>query len=133
MLIKWYTFLFFRNCIEFNCFHALQLLLFGFHIGPHLFLFDFSKLFLKEYVNAAYFTTLLSSDSHISSPVRYSYLSLFPDQNPDTFDASLLISYCSFPSQTLSSIDIISFYIYSKRFSLRHEGFSSARITWIAK
>ena len=33
---------------------------------------------------------------NISSPVRYSYLSILPDDNADIFAASLLLSYCTF-------------------------------------
>ena len=34
--------------------------------------------------------------TNIYSPVRYSYLSIFPDDNADIFAASLLKPYCSF-------------------------------------
>ena len=40
--------------------------------------------------------------------VRYSYLSIFPDDNADIFAASLLILCCSFSSLILSSIIMIS-------------------------
>ena len=36
--------------------------------------------------------------SNISSPVKYSYLSILPDDNADIFAASLLISHCTFSS-----------------------------------
>ena len=44
----------------------------------------------------------------MSSPVRYSYLSIFPDDNAEIFAASLLTSYCSFSSLILSIIIMIS-------------------------
>ena len=59
--------------------------------------------------------------------MRYSYLSIFPDDNADIFVVSLLISYCNFSSLILSSIAVIGFYFLSKRFFLKHEGLSDAR------
>ena len=66
----------------------------------------------------------------ISSSVRYSFLSIFPDNNFDVFAASLLILHCSFSSLILSSIVMISFYIISERLS---KGLSDARIASITK
>ena len=89
----------------------------------------FTKAFLnEEYVNLACSITLLWSGGSISSPVRYSYLSIFPDDNADIFAASLLISYCSFSSLILSSVMMISFYILSKKFFPKREGLSDARV-----
>ena len=48
-------------------------------------------------------------ENNISSPVRYSYLSILADDNADIFATSLLILYCSFLSLILSSIVLISF------------------------
>ena len=78
-----------------------------------LFLFAFQMLYR---VNLACSIILLWSDGNISSPARYSYLSIWLDNNTDIFYASLLISYCSFSSLISSSIVMINFYILSKRF-----------------
>ena len=56
----------------------------------------------REYVNFVCSIILLWSDGNIPSPVRYSYLSILPDDNAAIFAASLLISYYSFPSLILS-------------------------------
>ena len=74
---------------------------------------------------------LFGSDGNVSSTVRYSCLSAFPDDNSDIFAASLLLSYYSFPFLTLSSIFLISFYICSKRFFLKREELSDARVASI--
>ena len=47
--------------------------------------------------------------------------------------ASLLILYCSFLSLILLSIVTISFYILSKRFFLKREEISDARVVSITK
>ena len=54
----------------------------------------FSKAFPKrEYGDLACSIICLWLTGKISSPVRYSYLSIFPDDNADMFAACLLISY----------------------------------------
>ena len=63
--------------------------------------------------------------------VRYSYLSIFSDDNADIFATSLLILCCSFSSLILSSIIRISFYIISKRFFLERKGLFDARVLLI--
>ena len=94
----------------------------------------FSKAFRNgEYANLACSITLLWSVGSISSPARYSYVSIFPDDNADTFTASLLISYYCFSSLILSSIFMISFYILSTRFFLKRKGLSDARVASIIK
>ena len=85
------------------------------------------------YVNLAFSITLPWSVGSTSSPLRYSYLSTFPDDNADIFVAALLISYCSFSSLVLSSSVIISFYILPKIFSLKHKRLSDARLASIIK
>ena len=72
-----------------------------------------------EHANLVYSTICFLSKSNISSPARYSYLSIFPDHNTDIFATSLLISYCKFSSLILSSIVTISFYILYKRFFVK--------------
>ena len=52
----------------------------------------------------------------------------FPDDNADIFAASLLISYCGFLSLILSSVFVISFYILSRKFFLKHKRLSDARV-----
>ena len=55
-------------------------------------------------------------------------LSNLPDDDAYIFAAFLLIPYCSFSSLILSSIVMISFYILSKRFFLKREELSDARV-----
>ena len=55
---------------------------------------------------------------NLVSTVRYTYLSILPDDYADIFAASLLISYCGFSSLILSSIVITCFYILSKKIFL---------------
>ena len=86
-----------------------------------------------EYVNLVCPVILLRSNGNISSPVRYSYLSILPDDNADSFAASLLILYCSFSSLILSSFVVISFYILSTRFFLQRKELSDAKVVSIIK
>ena len=56
------------------------------------------KAFRKgEYANLACSFICFWIESKISSPIRYSYLSIFPDDNVDIFSAFPLILYCIFP------------------------------------
>ena len=97
-----------------------------------LFLFYFSKAFSKgEYANLACSIICLRLEGNTSSSVRYSYLSIFPDDNADIFAASLLVLHYNFSSLILSSIVMISFYTLSTRFSLKHKGLSDARVASI--
>ena len=94
----------------------------------------FSKAFPNgEYVNFACSIVCFWLEGNISSPVRYSYLSIFPDDNADIFAASLLISYCSFSSLILSSVVMINFYVVSKRFFLKLDELSNERVVSITK
>ena len=94
----------------------------------------FSKVFSKgEYADLICSIICLQLEVIISSPARYSYLSIFLDDNADIFAASLLISYYSFSSLILPSIVMISFHIVSKRFFLKVEGLSDARVASIIK
>ena len=86
-----------------------------------------------EYVNVACSITLLWFGDSMSLPVRYLYLSIFSDDDVDVLTASMLISNCSFSSLILSSIVMISFYIFSKRFFLTGEGLSNAKVASITK
>ena len=93
----------------------------------------FSNALLRgEYVNLVCLIILIWSDGKISSPVRYSYSSIFPDK-ADIFAASLLISYFSFSSLILSSFVVINFYIVSKRFFLKRKELSDERVVSITK
>ena len=60
------------------------------------------KAFPKgEYAKLACSITCLWIESKISSPIRYSYLSIFPDDNADIFAASPLTLYCIFSSNLI--------------------------------
>ena len=74
-----------------------------------------------KHENLACSLTLFWPGGNISSPIRYSYLSILPDHEADIFAASLLISYCSF-SYLISLSIIITFYIPSERVFLKREG-----------
>ena len=87
----------------------------------------------REYANLACSIILLWSDGNISSPVRNSYLSILPDNDPYIFDASLLISCCNFLFLILLSILMISCYIFSKRLFLKREELSDVRVESITK
>ena len=69
----------------------------------------------------------------LSLSILKSFLISSLDDKADIFAASLVISYCNFSSQILSSIVMISFYIVSKRFTLKREGLSDVRVTSITK
>ena len=58
---------------------------------------------------------------------------VLPYDSADIFADSLLISYCSFSFLILSSIAIISFYIFSKRFFLKLKGASDLRAVSLTK
>ena len=79
-------------------------------------------------VNLVCSIILLWSDGNIYLPVRYSYLSILPDENAEICAASLLILYCSFSSLILSSVVMINFYILSTRFFLKRKEFSDVRV-----
>ena len=87
----------------------------------------------KKYVNLACFIIIYWSDGNIYSPVRYSYALTLLDDNTYIFAASLLTSYCNFSFLIFSSIFKISFYIPSRRFVLKYEDLSDARVLSIAK
>ena len=72
-----------------------------------------------EYVNLACSIILIWSGLNITSPVRYSYLSIFPDDNADISAASLLILYCSFSSLILLTNVMNVFYILSNVLHLK--------------
>ena len=56
-----------------------------------------------------------------------------PDNDADIFAASLLIKFYSFSSLILSSIIMISFCIYSKRFFPKGEELSDSRVVSITE
>ena len=93
----------------------------------------FSKVFSKaEYANLACYIICLSLEGYIFSPVTYSYLSLFPDENTDIFVASLLIWF-NVSSIILSQIVMISSYILSERFFLKRKRLCNVRVASITK
>ena len=65
--------------------------------------------------------------------VRYSFLSILPDDNADILAASLLISNCSFSSLILSSIVMVSVHIPSERLFLKGKRLSDAKEVSITK
>ena len=71
-------------------------------------MFSFNAFSNGEYVSLACFINCLWLEDNISSPVRSSYLSIWPEDNADIFAASLLILYYSFLFLILSSIAIIT-------------------------
>ena len=72
-------------------------------------------------------------EDNTSAPVRYSCLSIFPDNIADVFAASFLLLYYSFPSLILSSIVMISFDIFPRRLRMERKGLSEARIVSLTK
>ena len=78
----------------------------------------FSKAFLKRrYAKLACSFVYLWLKGNISSPVRYSYLSIFPDDNADMFAASLLIPCCNSSKK-----------FFFKRFFLKRKGLSCLKV-----
>ena len=102
--------------------------------APTYFPVCFSTTFPKgEYGNLGFSNFFLRLEDNTYSTERYSYLSIFPDDNADIFAASQLISYCSFSSLSLSSTVMISFNILSKRFFLKCEELFDERVAQITK
>ena len=94
----------------------------------------FPNAFAKgEYSNLVCSIICLWVKDNISSPGRYSYLSMFPDYNADIFPASLLILHCSPSFLILSSIVMTSFYVLPKWLVLKRERLSGARVASITK
>ena len=84
-------------------------------------------------VHLAYLIICFWLEDNISSPVGYSYLSIWPDDKVDIFAASLLISHCGFSSLTSSSIVMILLYIYFKRFFLIFKGLCDGKVVSLTK
>ena len=105
----------------FNCFSLL------FYWSSIVFVYFFKAFLEEEQVNLACSITLL-----YFFPIRYSYLSIFPDDNADIFAASPLILYFGFLCLILSIV-MTSFYILSKRFFLKHKRLSDKSVTSINK
>ena len=81
---------------------------------------------IVEYINSACFVIWIWSEGNISSPIRYSHLSILPDNNADSFAASLLMCY-SVSSLIFSSTDMETFYMVSKRWCLECKGLSAGK------
>ena len=81
----------------------------------------------------AFCIILYCCGSNFSSPVRYSYLSILPDENRVIFAADLLISYCNFSSLVLSSVVVTILYTSSSRFFQKCNGLSDGRVASITK
>ena len=70
----------------------------------------------------------------ITSPVRYSYLSILRDDSSDMFAAFILILILHYSfSALILSVVMTSFYIHSNRFSVKCKGLSYARVVSITK
>ena len=87
------------------------------------FVYYFKAFSKGKHVNWLCFITLLSSEGSISSPERYSCLSILTDNKADIPAASW-----NFSSLILSSIVMIIFKIFSKRFFLKYEELSDVRV-----
>ena len=72
-------------------------------------------------------------EGNVSSPVRYSYLSILPDDNVDIAAAFPLRFYFSFSSLILPSTVMISCFILSKRLSLKLKVFPVGRRVLLTK
>ena len=71
---------------------------------------------------------LLWSDGNNSLPVRYSNLSILPDDNAYTFAASLLISCCNFSFLIKSLIAMVIFVFFLKDYLLKCKWLSDAKV-----
>ena len=92
----------------------------------------FSKAFSNgEYVNVACFIICLWW--YFLACRIFAFIIFFPDYKANVFAASLLISCCSFSFLILTLFVMISFYILSRRFFLKREGLSDARVASINK
>ena len=115
LLVKAYSLLFWFVMASICFFLTLQLFLF------------FFKCFTKRGICTLfllYYSTLIT---------RNKFISILPDDNADVFAVSLLISNCSFLPLVLSLIVKINLYIASKRFFLKREWLSDARVLPITK
>ena len=65
--------------------------------------------------NLVFCFILCCCGGNISSPVRYSYLTILPDDNGDIFATTLLMSYWNFLSLILSTMVMIILYTSSNR------------------
>ena len=79
-------------------------------------------------MNEAYCIIWIWLKGNISSTVKYSCLSNFPDDNVNIFPVSLLISYYTFSSRMFSLTIMISSYILSERSDARVALFSEKNI-----
>ena len=73
----------------------------------------------REYANLAYSIICLWLEGNVSSPVRYSYLSILSDNNADIFAASLSISYCSCSSYQELSWLVFMFFLKDSFWSVK--------------
>ena len=89
----------------------------------------FSNASLRgEYVNIASCIILFCCRGNISSSVRYSYLSLLPDDNLDIFAVDLLMSCYNFSSMILSLIVMTLFITSCNRFFKKRNRLSNERV-----
>ena len=69
----------------------------------------------------------------ISSPVRYSYLSILPDDNTDIFTVAMSVLYYNIISLILLSMVMITLYTSSNRFFQKHNELSDRRVVSMTK
>ena len=122
--------------VSFNSFLiSLFLIFFGkspsIDYSPEFLLVLWLLMFWFASIVSITFLNLLPSGKKINC--KKSYLSLFPGDNADIFEASLLVSYCSFSSLILLSFAMINFYILSKIFFLKRKELSEARVVSVTK
>ena len=77
-----------------------------------------------EHENLASSFSLCCCVGNISSPVRYSCLSILPEDNADIFTATLSMSYCNFSALILTSIIVTIYCTSSNRFFEKCNGSS---------
>ena len=111
----------------FNCFYLFFFLLF------HIFCLFFQSFSQRGIINLVCPMTLFWPEGSVSSPLWHYYLSTFPDDYADDSTASLLTSYCSFfiSNLIINCHDWSLSYILFKRFFLKREGLSDARVVLI--
>ena len=92
------------------------------------------EIFSKSLINElSLFYILRYFRGNISSPIRYSYLSILAYYNADTVATSLLMPCSDFVSLILSSRVMITLYASSNRFFQKREALSDGRVLSMTK
>ena len=96
--------------------------------------FCFFCVFLKEWsVNLTSSIALYRFGDNTSSRVRYSYLSILPNDNADLFVAALLMWYCNFSSLILSLMFMTTPSKPSNKFIKESRVLSDGRVVSVTK